>query len=165
MNFITRSRITECKKSTNIVKPSVFIFFFTIFAEQYKNNHSRKFQTMSFFSKFMPAINWIKSHKNWFAAAVLLVWIRSHKYLFVTTIFLVIVLFIDDKSMIKHIENRYRISTLEKEIARMKQDSIEVERKNSEIGPNGDIHEIERICREKHDMHAANEDIFIIEKR
>ena len=37
--------------------------------------------------------------------------------------------------------------------------------KNDKIGPNGDIHEIERICREKHDMHAANEDIFIIEKQ
>jgi hypothetical protein len=45
----------------------------------------------------------------------------------------------------------------------MKRDSIEVERKYDEIGPNGDLHEIEKICREKHDMHTRNEDIFIIE--
>lgn len=104
---------------------------------------------MSLLSKFMPVINWI----------------RNHKYLFVTAIFLVIVILIDDKSMIRHFENRHKINTLEREIARMQLDSIEIERKNDKIGPNGDIHEIERICREKHDMHAANEDIFIIEKR
>lgn len=102
---------------------------------------------MSFFSKFMPVINWIRSHKYWF----------------VTGIFLVIVILVDDKSMIRHFENRHKISLLEKEIAGMKRDSIEVERKNNEIGPDGDIHEIERICREKHNMHTKDEDVFIIE--
>ena len=36
-------------------------------------------------------------------------WIKSHKYLFVTIIFLVIVVLIDDKSMIKHFENRHKM--------------------------------------------------------
>jgi hypothetical protein len=102
---------------------------------------------MSFLSKLTPVINWIRNNKYWF----------------VTAVFLVIVILIDDKSIIKHFENRHRIATLEKEIARMKRDSIEVERKYDEIGPNGDLHEIEKICREKHDMHTRNEDIFIIE--
>ena len=57
---------------------------------------------MSFFSKFTPIINWV----------------REHKYLFVTIIFLIIVVLFDDKSMIKHFENRHKITTLEKEIAR-----------------------------------------------
>ena len=60
-------------------------------------------------------------------------WIRSHKYLFVTIIFLVIVVLIDDKSMIKHFENRHKIAALEKEIAQMKRDSLEIERKNDRM--------------------------------
>ena len=46
----------------------------------------------------------------------------------------------------------------------MKRDSIETERKNSKIGPNGDIHEIEKICRDKYNMHTQDEDVFIIEE-
>ena len=103
---------------------------------------------MSFFSRFTSFFSWI----------------RDHKYLFVTIIFLVIVVLIDDKSMIKHFENRHKIATLEKEIAKMKRDSIETERKNSKIGPNGDIHEIEKICRDKYNMHTQDEDVFIIEE-
>ena len=109
---------------------------------------SNSLHTMLLFSRLMPVINWIRRHKYWF----------------VTAIFLVIVVFIDDKSIIRHFENRHRISTLEEEIALMKRDSIEFERKNKEIDPNGDIHEIEKICREKHNMHAENEDIIIIEE-
>ena len=90
-------------------------------------------------------------------------WIKSHKYLFVTIIFLVIVVLIDDKSMIRHFENRHKIAELEDEIARMKRDSLEIERKNDRIGPNGDIREIEKICRDKYNMHTADEDVFIIE--
>ena len=103
---------------------------------------------MSFFSKLTPALDWI----------------RNHKYLFVTIIFLVIVILIDDKSMIKHFENRHKIAALEEEIAGMERDSVEIERKNAKIGPNGDIEEIEKICREKYNMHTENEDIFIIEE-
>lgn len=103
---------------------------------------------MSFFSKLTSALDWI----------------RNHKYLFVTIIFLVIVILIDDKSMIKHFENRHKIATLEEEIAQMKRDSIEIEQKNSKIGPNGDIHEIEKICRDKYNMHTKDEDVFIIEE-
>ena len=102
---------------------------------------------MSFFSRFSPVYNWIK----------------DHKYLFVTIIFLVIVIVVDDKSVIKHFENRHKIAALEKEIAQMKRDSLEVERKNGRIGPNGDIKEIEKICRDKYNMHTDNEDVFIIE--
>ena len=81
-----------------------------------------------------------------------------------TIIFLVIVIVVDDKSVIKHFENRHKISVLKDEIAQMKRDSIETDRKNNEIGINGDLHEIEKICREKHDMHKKNEYIFIIEE-
>ncbi len=91
-------------------------------------------------------------------------WIREHKYLAVTIIFLAIVVLIDDKSMIRHFENRRKIAGLEKEIAQMRRDSLEVERKNSKIGPNGDISEIEKICRDKYNMHTEDEDVFIIEE-
>lgn len=90
-------------------------------------------------------------------------WIVKHKYLAVTIIFLLIVVLIDDKSMIKHYENRHKIATLEDEIAQMKRDSLELERKNSKIGPNGDLKEIEKICRDKYNMHTEHEDVFIIE--
>ena len=103
---------------------------------------------MSIFSKLTPLVKWI----------------GNHKYMFVTIIFLVIVVLFDDKSMIKHFENRHKITTLEKEIAQMQRDSIETELKNSKIGPNGDIHEIEKICRDKYNMHTKDEDVFIIEE-
>lgn len=103
---------------------------------------------MHLFSKIKPAIQWI----------------RNHKYMCVTIIFLIIVVLVDDKSMINHFENRHKIAALEEEIAGMERDSIEIERKNAKIGPNGDIDEIEKICREKYNMHTENEDIFIIEE-
>ncbi|MBR5477438.1 MAG: hypothetical protein IKV19_03260 [Bacteroidaceae bacterium] len=93
----------------------------------------------------------------------LLNWVRNHKYLFVTIIFLLIVIIFDDNSMIMHFRNQSKINALEDEIAVMLRDSLEVERKNALIAPGGEIVEIERICREKYDMHTPDEDVFIIE--
>ena len=90
-------------------------------------------------------------------------WIRSHKYLFVTIIFLLIVIVFDDNSMIMHFRNQSKINALEEEIEAMKRDSIEVERMSALISPNGTTSDIERICRERYDMHAPDEDVFIIE--
>ena len=102
---------------------------------------------MAFFSKYSIAIQWV----------------RNHKYLFVTIIFLLIVIIFDDNSMIMHFRNQSKINALEDEIAVMLRDSLEVERKNALIAPGGEIVEIERICREKYDMHTPYEDVFIIE--
>lgn len=90
-------------------------------------------------------------------------WVRGHKYLFVTIVFLLIVIVFDDNSMIMHFRNQSKINALEDEIAVMLRDSLEVERKNALIAPGGEIVEIERICREKYDMHTPDEDVFIIE--
>ena len=90
-------------------------------------------------------------------------WVRGHKYLFVTIVFLLIVIVFDDNSMIMHFRNQSKINALEDEIAVMLCDSLEVERKNALIAPGGEIVEIERICREKYDMHTPDEDVFIIE--
>lgn len=102
---------------------------------------------MSIFSKFTPLVKWI----------------GNHKYMFVTIIFLLIVIIIDDNSMIMHFKNRSKINELENEIAAMMRDSVEVERRNAQIGPDGATADIERICREKYDMHTPDEDVFIIE--
>ena len=90
-------------------------------------------------------------------------WVRNHKYLFVTVVFLLIVIVFDDNSMIMHFRNQSKINALEEEIAAMKRDSIEVERRSALISPDGATSDIERICREKYDMHAPGEDVFIIE--
>ena len=87
-------------------------------------------------------------------------WVRNHKYLFVTIIFLLIVIIFDDNSMIMHFRNQSKINALEDEIAVMLRDSLEVERKNALIAPGGEIVEIERICREKYDMHTPYEDVW-----
>lgn len=102
---------------------------------------------MSIFSKFTLLVNWV----------------RNHKYLFVTIIFLFIVIVFDDNSMIMHFRNQSKINALEEEIATMMSDSAEVERRNALIGPDGVTSEIEKICREKYDMHTQDEDVFIIE--
>lgn len=102
---------------------------------------------MSFLNKFTPLIQWV----------------RNHKYLFVTIIFLLIVIVFDDNSMIMHFRNQGKINALEEEIAAMMRDSVEVERKNAQIGPDGATADIEKICREKYDMHTQDEDVFIIE--
>lgn len=102
---------------------------------------------MSIFSKFTPLVNWV----------------RNRKYLFVTIIFLLIVIVFDDNSMIMHFRNQSKINALEEEIATMMNDSAEVERRNALIGPDGVTSEIEKICREKYDMHTQDEDVFIIE--
>lgn len=103
---------------------------------------------MSIFSRITPLVNWV----------------RNHKYMFVTIIFLLIVIVFDDNSMIAHFKNDRTINELEREIAEMMRDSVEVERKNSLIGPAGVTSDIERICREKYDMHRECEDVFIIEE-
>ena len=93
----------------------------------------------------------------------LLNWVRNHKYLFVTIVFLLIVIVFDDNSMIMHFRNQARINALEEEIAVMMRDSIEVERRSALIAPDGATADIEKICREKYDMHTPDEDVFIIE--
>ena len=90
-------------------------------------------------------------------------WVRGHKYLFVTIVFLLIVIVFDDNSMIMHFRNQARINALEEEIAVMMRDSIEVERRSALIAPDGATADLEKICREKYDMHTPDEDVFIIE--
>ena len=69
----------------------------------------------------------------------------------------------DDNSMIMHFRNQSKINALEDEIAVMLRDSLEVERRSALIAPDGATADIEKICREKYDMHTPDEDVFIIE--
>ena len=89
-------------------------------------------------------------------------WVKRHKYFSVTIVFLLIILFVDDKNMIKHISNQQTISELEDEIAAMKRDSAEIVRMQSQIDYRGDVKAIEDIAREKYGMQKDNEDVFII---
>lgn len=89
-------------------------------------------------------------------------WVKRHKYISVTIVFLLIILFVDDKNMIKHISNQQTISELEDEIAEMKRDSAEIVRMQSQIDYRGDVKAIENIAREKYGMQKDNEDVFII---
>ena len=89
-------------------------------------------------------------------------WVKRHKYISVTIVFLLIILFVDDKNMIKHISNQQTISELDDEIAAMKRHSAEIVRMQSQIDYRGDVKAIEDIAREKYGMQKDNEDVFII---
>lgn len=102
---------------------------------------------MSFFSKIMAPIRWI----------------RNHKYLFVTAIFLVIVLLFDEKSMMKHIENQNKIDSLKKEISIMQRDSMDIETRNASLENKEQNEDVEKLAREKYGMHTPQEEVYVIE--
>ena len=68
------------------------------------------------------------------------IWISKHKYLFVTIAFAVIIGFLDENNMMKHIQNRREIAALE-----------------------ADPVLIEKIARERYGMHKADEEMFIFD--
>lgn len=102
---------------------------------------------MSFFSKIMVPIRWV----------------RNHKYLFVTAIFLVIVLLFDEKSMMKHIENQNKIDSLKKEISIMQRDSMDIETRNASLENKEQNEDVEKLAREKYGMHTPREEVYVIE--
>ncbi len=89
------------------------------------------------------------------------VWISKHKYLFVTIAFLVIIIFLDENNMMKHIQNKREIATLESEKAALQKEFDELSRKLEELDADPVL--IEKVARERYGMHKPGEEIFIFD--
>lgn len=89
------------------------------------------------------------------------IWISKHKYLFVTIAFAVIIGFLDENNMMKHIQNRREIAALEAEKADLQKEFDELTAKLDELEADPVL--IEKIARERYGMHKADEEIFIFD--
>ena len=94
----------------------------------------------------------------------LTVWgyVRRRKYLITILGFLVIIVFLDDNSLIQRAKHRAEIETLKSEIEKYRQQFEEDTRKLKELTANPEA--MEKIAREKYLMKKPNEDIFIFEE-
>ena len=94
---------------------------------------------------------------------LLTVWgyVRRRKYLITILGFLVIIVFLDDNSLIQRAKHRAEIETLKSEIEKYRQQFEEDTRKLKELTANPEA--MEKIAREKYLMKKPNEDIFIFE--
>ena len=89
-------------------------------------------------------------------------YIRQHKYLITIAAFLVIIVFLDENSLIQRQKHQQEISTLKAEIERYRQQFEEDTRKLKELTESPEA--LEKIAREKYLMKKPNEDIFIFEE-
>ena len=95
---------------------------------------------------------------------LIIVWkyIRQHKYLLTIVIFGVIIVFLDENSLIQRQKHRQEIRTLTNEIEKYRKQYEEDTRKLKELTESPEA--MEKIAREKYLMKKPNEDIFIFEE-
>ena len=89
------------------------------------------------------------------------IWIFRHKYLFVTIAFLIIIVFLDENNMMKHIQNRREIMSLESQKSDLLEEYDVLSRKLDEL--NADPVYMEKIARDRYKMHKEGEEIFIFD--
>ena len=89
-------------------------------------------------------------------------YIRQHKYLITIVAFLVIIVFLDDNSLIQRAKHRQEYNALTDEIEKYKKQYEEDTEKLKELTDNPEA--MEKIAREKYLMKKPNEDIFIFEE-
>ena len=99
----------------------------------------------------------MKKVKNW----ILRIYhVKYLKYVVVTVIAIVLVGFVDENSVYKHLRNQQRISDLQEEID---QYTEQYKRDNAQIDMlSRDPKAIQKIARERYFMKADNEDIFVL---
>ena len=95
---------------------------------------------------------------------IMTVWnyIRQHKYLITIVAFLIIIVFLDENSLIQRAQHRQEISNLTSEIEKYRKQYEEDTEKLKELTSNPEA--LEKIAREKYLMKKPNEDIFIFEE-
>lgn len=89
-------------------------------------------------------------------------YIRKHKYLITIAAFLVIIVFLDENSLIQRAKHQQEINTLNAEIEKYRKQYEEDTEKLKELTNNPEA--MEKIAREKYLMKKPNEDIFIFEE-
>lgn len=88
--------------------------------------------------------------------------ICRRKYFITIVAFTVIIVFLDENSMIRRLEYKHEIMQLKEEIGKYRTDYEESTQRLNEITTNPDA--IEQIAREKYLMKKPNEDIFVFEE-
>ena len=113
---------------------------------------------------FCPFIRIFVPNTFFFMSRLLTIWnhIRRHKYLITILAFLVVIVFLDENSLIQRAKHKREISTLNSEINRYRKQYEEDTRKLKELMNNPEA--LEKIAREKYLMKKPNEDIFIFEE-
>ncbi|ADX68502.1 FtsB family cell division protein [Weeksella virosa] len=96
-----------------------------------------------------------KTNKKWYSFLL-------NKYLIVSAVFIVWMIFLDQNSVLVHLQRSKEIKTLEEDeqyyLGKLKEESERLnDLKNNPA-------ELERIAREKHFLKRNNEDIFIIQE-
>ena len=88
--------------------------------------------------------------------------IGLHKYIITLLVFGVIIVFLDENSLIQRAKHQEEINTLNEEIVKYRKQFEEDTRKLKELTNNPEA--LEKIAREKYLMKKPNEDIFIFEE-
>ena len=88
-------------------------------------------------------------------------WISRHKYAFVSIAFAVISVFLDENNLMKHIQNKREIASLESQRDELQEQFDELTRKLDEL--DADPVYMEKIARERYGMHKSDEEIFIFD--
>ena len=88
--------------------------------------------------------------------------IGRHKYLITLLVFGVIIVFLDENSLIQRAKHQQEINTLNSEITKYRKQYEEDTEKLKELTNNPEA--MEKIAREKYLMKKPNEDIFIFEE-
>lgn len=82
-----------------------------------------------------------------------------HKYWIVLALFLLVILVASDNSMIKRIVQKREIHALQEQLRESTERKLQNEQTLNEL--NNDSLVIDRIAREKYNMHRADEDLFL----
>lgn len=93
--------------------------------------------------------------------ASLWTFVRRHKYLLALCIFGVIIVFLDENSIIRRLSYTREEMLLREEISKYRSEYEENTKRLNEL--QADSSAIERIAREKYLMKKPNEDIFVFE--
>ena len=89
-------------------------------------------------------------------------YIRRHKNLITIVACLVMIVFLDENSLIQRAKHKQEISTLNSEIIKYRKQFEEDTRRLKELENNPEA--LEKIAREMYLMKKPNEDIFIFEE-
>ncbi len=105
-----------------------------------------------------------QKQKEFSMSKLMTVWsyIRQHKYLITIVGFLVIIVFLDENSLIQRAKHRQEINALTTEIEKYRKQFEQDTETLKELTENPEA--LEKIAREKYLMKKPNEDIFIFEE-
>ena len=94
--------------------------------------------------------------------ASLWMFVRRNKYLITILVFSVIIVFVDENSILRRVKYAHEEQVLRDEIEKYRNEYEESTRRLGELA--ADSGAIERVAREKYLMKKPNEDIYVFEE-